>query len=157
MTTHSHAFATSVRLLDIDGTTELIDFHDPDAGYLIGDEIVLPAPNKRRGRIKSSRTGGSYRVGPRVPDDGVLIVPISVLGATWPAKETAYQALYDVLDALDEFYVEVILSGVTTRWYSDDAVDVFPEPITGGSRVINSQDYELRFLVQPSPVVTIGA
>ena len=155
--THAHEFPTSVRLLDIDGTTELIDLHDPDAGYLIGDEIVLPPPNKRRGRIKSARSGGSYRSGARVPDDGTLIVPISVTGATWPAKETHYQALYAVLDALDEFFVEVVLSGVTTRWYSDDAVDVFPSPITGESRVLNSQDYELRFLVQPSPTVTIGA
>jgi hypothetical protein len=155
--THPHELPTSVRLLDIDGTTELIDFHDEAAGLLIGDEIILPPPNKRRGRIKSARSGGSYRVGARVPDDGVLIVPISVLGDTWPAKETNYQAMYAVLDALDEFYVEVVLSGVETRWYSDDAVDVFPAPVTGETRVLNEQDYELRFTVQPSPVVTIGA
>lgn len=157
MTTHTHVFPTSVRLIDIDGTTELIDFHDEAAGLLIGDEIVLPPPNKRRGRLKSARASGSYRVGPRVPDDGVLIVPVSVFGATWAAYETNYEAMFAVLDALDEFYVEVVLSGVTRRWYSDDAVDVYPSPVNGDARILNSLDYELRFLVQPSPAVTIGA
>ena len=65
--------------------------------------------------------------------------------------------MYAAIDSADEFYVETVLSGVTTRWFCDAPVDVIPEPIDAAARMQSSLEYELRFLVQPNPTVTIGA
>jgi hypothetical protein len=155
--THGHEFPTSVRLLEVGTLDVVVEFHDPDNGVLIGDEIVLPAPNRRQARLKSARAHGSFGVGARLFDDGILVVPITIQGATWAQVQTRYVALYEALISADEFFVEVTLSGATTRWYCDAPVDVFPAPINAAARVINGLDYELRFTVQPRPTVTIGA
>lgn len=154
--THTHEFATSVRLLAIGTLAEIVELHDPDNGVLIGDEIVPPAPNRRQRRLKWARTHGSFPIGTPLFDDGTLIVPISVQGTTWAQQQTRYAAVYEALTSADEFYVETVLSGVTTRYYCDAPVDVFPSPITGPARVLRELDYELRFLVQPRPVVVIA-
>lgn len=155
--THTHDFPTSVRLLEFGTLAILADLHDPTNGVLIGAAISRPAPNLLQSRIKGARAGGSYRVGAKRPDDGVLIVPITIKGATWPEQQTREVALYTALEALDVFYLEQVLSGVTTRWYSDAPVDVLPDSIDADARRNNELDYELRFLVQPHPTVTIGA
>lgn len=154
--THSHDFPTSVRLLEAGTLAVLADLHDAAGGILIGAEITRPLPNKLQGRIKGARAGGSYRVGARRSDDGTYVLPITISGSTWAEQQTRERALYEALDALDVFYVEEVLSGVTYRWWSDAPVDVFPDPITAAARINNELDYELRFLVQPNPTVTIA-
>ena len=154
--THTHSFPTSVRLLEYGTLTVVAELHDPVNGVLVGAEIEPPQPNKRQARIKSARSGGSYGVGSRLPDDGTIVVPITIEGASWAEQQSRQKALYDALDGLDRFYVEVVLSGVTTRWFSDAPVDVFPDPIDAAARMNNELGYELRFLVQPNPSVTIA-
>lgn len=155
MTDHTHTFPTSVRLLEVGTLAVIVELHDPANGLLIADEVVTPQPNKRQARVKSARAHGSYGIGVRLREDGTLVVPITIEGATWGQQQARQKALYDELDALDVFYVETTLSGVTTRWYSDAPVDILPEPIDATARMHNELAYELRFLVQPNPTVTI--
>jgi hypothetical protein len=154
--THVCEWPTAVRLLNVDTEAELYDFHDPDNGVDVAGEIILPPPNKRQRRRKYARVGGSFGIGARLPDDGTLIVPIVISGATWGQKETRYLAMYAAIDSLDELYVETELSGVKTRWYTDAPVDVLPAPVTPTARARNRLEYELRFLVQPDPDITIA-
>jgi hypothetical protein len=146
---------TAVRILDIDDPeTVIASLHDPDQGSRVRDEIIVPTRTKRQRRRKYARVGGSFGVGATVPDDGTVIVPMRFFGPEWTDANTAAAILDDIVD-LDEFYLEVELSGVTTRWYCDAPVDILPEPIGKTSRVMRWLDQDLRFLVQPNPTVTI--
>lgn len=155
--THVCEFPTDVRLRELGTLVEVFDLHDPDNGYDILDEIVLPAPNQRQSRLTSARAHGSYGTGARLNDDGLLVISVGVFGSSWGQCTTRVLAMIDALRSLDRFYVETELSGVITRWYSDAPVDVNPEPVDIFARANNMQRYELRFLVQPNPTVTIGA
>ena len=74
-TSHPHPLA------HVDSLATMFDFHDPDVGYEIGAEVIVPQPNKRQGRLKVARAIGSFPVGARLPDDGTLLCPW-YLGAT---------------------------------------------------------------------------
>jgi hypothetical protein len=155
--THVCDFPTDVRLLEVGTLSVLLDLHDPDNGFDITDEIVQPDPNQRQARLKSARAHGSYGVGARLDDDGLLVIRVGVFGSTWGQCTTRVLAMLEGLRAADRFYVETALSGVTTRYFCDAPVDVNPEPIEIVDRAANMQRYELRFTVQPRPTVTIGA
>ena len=154
--THVCQFPTDVRIREVGSLDEVFDLHDPDNGYDILDEIAMPAPNMRQARLKSARANGSYGVGARLADDGSLIIQVGIFGSSWGQCTTRAIALIDALRSVDTYYVETELSGVITRWFSDAPADVNPEPITITDRAANMQRYELRFLVQPNPTVTIG-
>jgi hypothetical protein len=114
--------------------------------------IQAPAPaRKRQNRRKYARVGGSFPSGARLPDDGVLTVPVLILGDSWPQVTTRLLDMLEAID-LDEFYIETELSGVRTRWYCDAPVEF--DEVTS-DRKNNRQTYELRFLVQPNPSVTL--
>jgi hypothetical protein len=153
---HSHDFPTSISLLEFGTLAVLVELHDPTNGVLIGTAVTRPRPNQRQARIKSARAHGSYGVGVRLDDDGTLIVPITIAGDTWAQQQTRQGAVYEALRSADRFYVEEVLSGVTTRWYCDAPVDIFPDPIDAPARINNELGYELHFLVQPNPSVTIA-
>ena len=157
MSDHVCDFPTQIRLAQVGSLTTILDLHDPESGLDIAAEVVEPNPTVRQGRLKVARAIGSFPVGARLPDDGTLIVLVNVFGATYAAQATNYQAMFAALTANDEFIVETVLSGVTTRWFCDAPVDILGQPITSETRVLNSREYELRFLVQPNPTVTIGA
>lgn len=157
MSSHACDFPTEIRLAQVGSLTTIIDLHDPEAGLDIAAEVVEPLPTVRQGRLKVARARGSFPVGARLPDDGTLVVPVNVFGATYAAQATAYQTMYAALMAHDAFIIETALSGVVTRWFCDAPVDIVSQPITSETRVLNSREYELRFLVQPNPAVTIGA
>jgi hypothetical protein len=154
--THSHDFPTALRVLEYGTLDVLVELHDPDNGVLIGESVTHPRPNQRQARVKGARAHGSYGVGARLDDDGTLIVPITIEGATWAQQQTRQGVVYEALRSADRFYVEEVLSGVTTRWYCDAPVDIFPEPVRADSRIRNELGYELHFLVQPNPAVTIA-
>lgn len=153
---HTCDFPTDVRLLEVGTLDVLVDLHDPDNGFDITDEIVLPNPNQRQGRLKSARAHGSYGVGARLDDDGLLVIRVGVFGSSWGQCTTRVLAMVAGLRSADRFYVETELDGVTTRWFCDAPVDVNPEPIEIVDRAANMQRYELRFLVQPNPTVVIA-
>lgn len=154
--THSHDFPTSLRLLAVGTLAVILELHDPTNGVLIGDEVTRPQPNQRQARIRSARAHGSYPIGARLDEDGTYVAPITISGSTWAQQQARQKSVYEALRSADVFYLEEVLSGVTTRWYCDAPVDIFADPITGAARVANQLDYELHFLVQPNPTVTFA-
>lgn len=151
---HVHDLPTSVRLLQVGSLTEIVDFHDPDNGVDVGGKLRKPVGNQRQARLKSARAHGSYGVGARLNDDLSFTVPVLIFGASWGETEQRFLDLIDAVRSFDRFYIETVLSGVTTRWFCDAPVD-FEEVVT--DRKNNRQRYDLTFLVQPNPTVTIGA
>lgn len=149
---HVCEYPTAVRLLEVGTLTQIVDFHDPDNGVDVAGKIGRPLPNQRQGRLKSARVHGSFPVGARLDDDGVLSLPVLVFGSSWPETEQRFVDLLDSIHAHDEFYIETELSGVTTRWLCDAPVD-FDDIVH--DRKNNRQTYRLTFLVQPNPTVVI--
>lgn len=150
---HVHELPTSVRLLEVGTLAEILDFHDPDNGVDVGGKLRKPVGNQRQARLKSARAHGSYPTGVRLFDDLEFVVPVLVFGSSWAVTEQRFLDLIDAVRTHDAFYIETVLSGVTTRWYCDAPVD-FDEVVT--DRKNNRQLYELTFLVQPNPTVTIA-
>ena len=151
---HVHDLPTEVRLRAIGTLASIVEFHDPDNGVDVGGKLRKPVGNQRQARLKSARAHGSYGVGARLNDDLTLTVPVLIFGSSWAVTEQRFLDLIDAVRSADRFYVETVLSGVTTRWYCDAPVD-FDEVET--DRKNRRQRYDLTFLVQPNPTVTIGA
>jgi len=151
---HTHDLPTAVRLRAVGTLAEIVSFHDPDNGVDIGGKLLPPVGNQRQGRLKSARVHGSFAVGARLGDDAEFTVPLLVFGASWGQCSQRFLDVLDAIRSVDEFYLETVLSGVTTRWFCDAPVD-FDEVVS--DRKNNRQRYDLTFLVQPNPTVTIGA
>lgn len=149
---HVCDYPTAVKLRQVNTLNLIVDLHDPDNGFDIGGKLQPPVTNQRQGRRKSARVRGSYAVGPRIDDDATYVVPVLLLGDSWPEVEQRFIDLYDALRANDIFYLETELSGVRKRWLSDAPVDIEPVAM---DRKNNRQRYDLVFLVQPNPTVTI--
>jgi hypothetical protein len=151
--THVHDLPTEVRLLEVGTLAVIVDFHDPENGVDVGGKLRKPVLNQRQARIKSARAHGSYGIGARLDDDGEFVIPVLVFGSSWGQTEQRFLDLIDAVRSADRFYIETVLSGVTTRWYCDAPVD-FEEVVT--DRKNNRQRYDLVFLVQPNPSVSIA-
>lgn len=153
--THVHDLPTSVRLLAVGTLAEIVDFHDPDNGIDIGGKLLPPVGrNQRQSRLKSARAHGSFSTGARLFDDAEFVLPLLVFGSTWGQCSQRFLDLIDAVQSVEAFYLETVLSGVTTRWYCDAPVSF--DEVTS-YRKNNRQRYDLTFLVQPNPTVTIGA
>ena len=151
--THVHDLPTEVRLRAVGTLASIVEFHNPDNGVDIGGKLLPPTGrNQRQSRLKSARAHGSYKTGARLFDDAEFVLPLLVFGSSWAQCTTRFLALIDAVQSVDAFYLETVLSGVTTRWYCDAPVD-FDEVVS--DRKNNRQRYDLTFLVQPNPTVTI--
>lgn len=151
--THVCDFPTEVRLLEVGTLAVIVDFHDPDNGVDVGGKLGKPVLGQRQARLKSARASGSYPVGARLDDDGQFVIPVLVFGDSWAQSEARFVALHDAVRSHSRFYIETVLSGVTTRWYCDAPVD-FDEVVA--DRKNHRQRYDLVFLVQPNPTVSIA-
>lgn len=149
---HVHDLPTEVRLRAVGTLASIVEFHDPDNGVDVAGKLRKPVGNQRQARIKSARAHGSYGIGARLDDDLTFTIPVLVFGSSWGQTEQRFLDLIDAVRSADKFYVETVLSGVTTRYYCDAPVD-FAEVET--DRKNNRQRYDLTFLVQPSPYVSI--
>lgn len=148
---------TAVRILDVDSpATLVVALEDPANGLTVLGPMEVPEDGQRQGRRKSSRVRGSYAVGgPAIDDDGELGFTLKVQRETWPLTCQKWIDTRAALRSRSRYLVEVELSGVRTRWLCD-APARFPElPITNSSRVLNRRVFDMRFLVQPNPSVTI--
>ena len=152
--THTHDLPTAVRLRAVGTLAEIVSFHDPDNGVDIGGKLLPPmSRNQRQARLKSARAHGSYATGARLFDDAEFVVPLLVFGSSWGQCTQRFLDVVTAVQSAERFYVETVMSGVTTRWYCDAPVD-FDE--VASDRKNNRQRYDLTFTVQPRPTVTIA-
>ena len=142
----------AVRIVSSD-ESDTFDLRDPVNGYFV-EAVTPPEENVRDTRVQSDFVDGSYRV-TEVDDDGVLVVFARVEGATWGQVTARWMAARAAYRAESNFYVETEIDGVTTR-YRAERPNVAPAQTTGEVIASAFQTYQLRFRVQPNPLVTIA-
>jgi hypothetical protein len=146
---------TSLSLLAPDTLAAYVELQDDVNGLSLVDALDIPNEEPRQGRRKSSRVRGSYSLGPAIDDDGSYVARLVVEGGSWSECKSRFVSVRTSLRSRSEFYLQEELDGVRTRWYSDAPVSILPAPVTTADRMGFRQEYELRFLVQPNPSVTI--
>jgi hypothetical protein len=144
-------FDIAVRIIASDGVTEVFDFNDHTAGMVVvsrqefGDEA-------NKSRVEADGVDGDYLVD-ETDAAGDYIVYVRVEGSTWPECTTRWLAARAAYRAEANYYLEVEVQGVTTRYRTGRPDSVQP----GASDLINNrQTYMIRWHVQPNPTISIA-
>ena len=146
-------FDTSLRIIAADGTTVRGDLHDHDNGRHLAP-IVMPQGDIEWATYTSPRPHGDFTSGAPTDAPGELIATVTVEAASWPAVEASWEVVRGWVRAEWHFYIEHEVEGVVTRWRtrrpnigipSRSAVDYQNRRLT----------YQLRFVCQPNPTVTV--
>lgn len=147
------ADCTSLRLVSNDGATLLAELYDSVNGLTV-ETVQEPEENLREGRVTSSRVPGSFQVW-AVPDDGFLTAIVRVEGTSWAECTSRWQAVRAAFLAEPRFFIEMKYEGVTTTWRTERP-NVSPGPLESVNLLRKRQTYQMRFRVQPNPVVTVA-
>lgn len=147
-------FDVALRVVAADGVTVRGDLHDDANGLHLMSPVILPQDDARRERYSSPRSHGDFVSGPPLDEPGELVVTVDVSGASWGQVETRWQAVRGWLRAEWDFFVEYEAEGVVTRWRTERPNISVPEH-TPGDLKAKRLTYQLRFVCQPNPTVTI--
>lgn len=155
-------FDIHARVIPSDGGAPILDLNDQANGYVMLNPIVRPRANPRRARTEWGRAHGDFPHGSPLHSAGVLIVNGRVEGTSWGQVQERWETAFSDEEASPghvfaewDYFVELVEEGVTRRWRTD-----WPsvEPIATESADIGRlwMPYQIRWTVQPRPLVTIG-
>lgn len=145
-------FDVHLRIVASNGTTVLGDLNDQAAGLALVRGIERPEGALEWERYTSPRAKGDFTQGAPRDAAGDLVVGVLVTGDTWGQMETRWATAAGWLNAEWHYFVELVEDGVTTRWHTDRP----PFSRLSYDRANNRSVYQVRFHVQPNPVVTIA-
>jgi hypothetical protein len=145
----------SLRLRELtDPFDVIVELRDPENGLFV--EAFMPPPdNVREARRKPARGHGGNRVGVKLDDEGTAQVVLRIEGTDWPDVQTKWAAIRAGLRAFDDFYLEEVVDGVTTRWLAERG-NVTPAEHVGEIIASAFIVQDLRFTCQPFPSVDIA-
>lgn len=148
-------FNLSLRVVAADGTTVRGDLNDQANGLTLMAPLVLPQDEVSRARYRSPRAKGDFTSGPPLDDPSELVATVEVTGATWAQVETRWDTVRGWVKAEWDFFIEYEVEGVTTRWRTERPNIAVAEQTSSDYRSL-ALTYQLRFITQPNPVVTIA-
>lgn len=140
-----------VRIVSAD-ESDVLELRNPAAGLFV-ESVQPPEENVTETVVEADSVDGDYAVTEK-DAAGELVVFCRVEGASWAQCTTRWQAVRTAYRAERNFYVETVIHGVTTR-YRARRPNVGGAPLSGESIANCQQNYQLRFRVQPNPIVTI--
>jgi hypothetical protein len=144
-------FEVSAKLMSLDGSTEIFDMSDLDAGYGVID--VTPAEESmERGTSESPFVNGEFENWAK-DTAGRYLVALRIKGATWAEVEGRRLALRTAYRSATHYLLVVTLEGVTTT-YRARRPDSSSGAIVSEKLLVKSREFVLSFPVQPNPTVT---
>jgi hypothetical protein len=148
-------FDIALRIVAADGSTVRGDLNDQANWLILLSPVIVPQDETRRVRYKSPRSHGDFTSGPPLDEPGELVVTVDVEGSTWAQVETRWDAVRDYLRLEWDFFVEYEAEGVTRRWRTERPNITVPAQTPSDIKALRLT-YQLRFICQPNPVVTIA-
>lgn len=144
-----------IRLLDIDDPdTVLVDLRDPANGLFV-EAFFPPVDAVREARRKPARGHGGNRVGVKLDDESEARAIVRIEGADWDqVSDRWWNTVRAGLRVADDFILEEIVNGVSTRWQAERG-NVTPAEHVGEVIASAFIVQEIRFTCQPFPTVTI--
>lgn len=152
-------FDVHLRIVASDGTTVLGDLNDQASGLSLMRPIVKPDGDIDWTTYTAAYAIGDFTSGMPKPAAGDLLVTVLAEGSSWVQTNTRWRTVAapaeDVtpgwLNAESTYFVELEEDGMVTRWRTRRP-PVIP---LGYDRINNRLTHQVRFHVQPNPVVTL--
>lgn len=144
----------TVRILDLDDGL-VVTLRDRPNGLIV-ESFEDPSEEDAAPRYKSPRARGGFRQGPSRDDEGEAVVVLRVEGSSWGQVATRWEAVRTAVRLHDDFKLQVEVDGVVTTWHAERRSIRRLTPVTGEYIEAAHRVFELRFICQPNPTITIA-
>lgn len=146
----------ALRLRELTAPNDVIvELRDPANGLFV-EAFMPPIENVREARRRPARGHGGNRVGVKLDDESTAQVILRVEGASWDqVVDRWWNTVRPGLRAFDDFYLEEVVDGVTTRWVAERG-NVTPAEHVGEEIAAAFTVHRILFTCQPFPSVVIA-
>lgn len=146
---------TAARVISSDGATERVDFEDRSIGLTVLNPVGLPRHGPVSDRYESPRAIGGFRRGIPRKREGLLVLNVWQEGSDYTEAVTRWAAVEEALDEEWDYFIELEVDGVRTRWRTEQP-EIEQADLTTDKLMLNRLTFQLRFICQPNPTVMTG-